>query len=142
MDLPCKKIEKWTIETAQMKHTSRKYSMSTVVQSYLRKKSAEYGIEDYQGFLKSVRDNPESYETLSEKEREFYDMSSGAGAWASVAGCIKPYIQLDEWFILGDALIEKLSTAANEINPHWFEQPEQEKKTDEPQPTSISESVN
>jgi len=141
MDLPYKKVDKWTVETAQMKHSSRKVSMSDVAQKYLKRLAAEYGIDDFHEFLRGVRDNSESYETLSEKEREFYDTSSGAGAWAAIAGCVKPYISLEEWLTFNDKIIEKLSLAASELNPHWFEQPEQEKKTNEPQPIPTNESV-
>lgn len=139
MDLPYKKVDKWTVETARMKHSSRKVSMSEIAQKFLAKLAAECEIRDFHEFLKGVRDNPESYETLSEKEREFYDTSSGAGAWAAIAGCIKPYIALVEWLGFEDKTIEALSIVASELNPHWFEQPGQEKKTDEPQPKSTSE---
>lgn len=144
MDLPSIKIEKWTIETAQMKHSARKYSMNSVAQTHLRKQAAEFGIADFREFLAGLQAEPEKYEQLSEPEREFSDLSSSVGVWASVAGCIKPYIQLEEWLTFDDKLVEKLSSAVQDLNPHWFEQADQadqEKKTSEEQTTSIEDST-
>jgi len=131
MDLPSIKIGTWKIETAQMKHSARKYSMNTVAQTFLRKQAAEFGVEDFHIFLADLQANPEKYEQLSEPERELSDLSSSVGVWASVAGCIKPYIQLEEWLSFDDKQVEALSTAAQELNPHWFVVPDQEKKTNE-----------
>jgi hypothetical protein len=131
MDLPFVKFEQWTIETAQMKHTARKSTMSSVAQNVLRRKAAECGIEDYQTFLSAVQTDAEVYETLTEPEREFCDMATSVGAWAVICACVKPYISADEWLGFNDRTIEGLSEAAMELNPHWFAQPDQEKKTDE-----------
>jgi len=125
MDLPSRKFEKWTIETAQMKHTARKSSMASVVDTALRKKAAEYGIADYREFLKSAE---KRYEELTEEEREFCDFSNSTGSWAGLCGCVKPYISLDEWLSFSDKTIEGIGAAAMELNPHWFEVPNQEKK--------------
>ena len=139
MKLAKKKVEKWTVETALMKHSARKYSMNSVAQTYLRKQAGERGIEDFHLFLADLQTEPEKYEQLSEPEREFSDLSSSVGVWASVAGCIKPYIPLEEWLALDDKQVEILSEAAQTINPHWFVQPDQEKKTDEPPTTSTDD---
>lgn len=139
MDLPILKFGQWTIETAQMKHTARKYSMATVAQTHLRKAAAIAGVADYQELLTTVRDNPEAYETLTEAEREFMDMSASVGVWSTVAACIKPYISIDEWLAFTENTVNELSGAAEKVNPHWFTLPEQEKKTDEQPPQSISE---
>jgi hypothetical protein len=133
------KIDKWTIETAQMKHSARKYSMNEVAQTFLRKQAAEYGIDDFQIFLASVRNDPASYETLTDNERDFNDLSSSVGVWATIAGCIKPYIPLSEWLGFDDLIVERLSTAAQEVNPHWFSTQDQEKKTNESPPKLTSE---
>jgi hypothetical protein len=130
------KIDKWTVETAQMKHAARKQSMSAVVQTFLRRAAAESGIDNYLDLIREVNSDADKYETLTEMERDFCDTASSAGMWAAVAGCVKPYIHLDEWLAFDDKTIEEISKAAMEINAHWFEQPGQEKKTDEPQPTS------
>ena len=115
MDLPFKKFEKWTIETAQMKHASRKYSMTTVAQSHIRKMSAEYGIEDYQEFLKDLRDVPENYDSLTEPQREFSDLASSVGSWSAICGCVKPYISIDEWLSLDEDTITALGDAVKEL---------------------------
>lgn len=141
MDLPSRKVDQWTVETAQMKHSARKYSMNAVAQKYLRVLAAECEIENYTELLQTVQATPEKYEELSEPEREFCDLSSSVGVWATVAGCIKPYIPLDEWLGFDDGKIEKLSTAVQELNPHWFVQADQEKKTDELLQTSTEGSV-
>jgi hypothetical protein len=140
MDLPYKKIDKWTLETAQMKHSARKYSCATVADSYLRKFAAECGIEDYKIFLVDMSLNSDMYSTVTEEQRNFSDISSSVGVWATIAGCIKPYINIDEWLGFDDKTVEKLATAAQELNSHWFIQPEQEKKTDELPMIHIQES--
>lgn len=142
MELPSKKIGVWIIETARMKHAARKNSMGATAQSYLRKKAADLGIEKYQELLQKVSDNPDLYETLTPSEMEFHDISAGVGVWALSAGCINPYIPLQEWLTLEDRIVEDLTTGVQEINPHWFELPAdvEEKKTDEPQPISSENS--
>jgi hypothetical protein len=135
MDLPFEKVGAWTIETAQMKHTARKYSMTTVIQSWLRKNSAVAGVADYQATLAEIRDDPTVYENLTEAAREFCDRAALAGMWATVAACVKPYITLDSWLELPEESMNELTAAVERLNPHWFVSPDQEKKTDEPQPT-------
>jgi len=125
-----KKVMNWTIEEAQMKHVARKYSMSSVAQTYLRKTSAEAGIDDYKKLLEDLQGDPSKYDSLTDAERDFCDVSSSLGVWATVAGCVKPYISIDQWLALDYPTVELLSDTASEINPHWFAQPEQEKKTD------------
>ena len=139
MDLVNKKYEQWTIETAQMKHTARKFSMSSVAQTFLRKRAAVIGLADYQAFLASVRDDSTAYESATEEERDFYDIASSVGLWSMVCACVKPYISLDQWLMFGEQTVQDLSGIVEEINPHWFTTPDQEKKTDELPPQSISE---
>lgn len=129
MDLDSIKVQGWTVESAQMKHTARKYSMATVAQSWMRKHAATAGIADYQKTLEAVRDTPEAYETLSEPEREFCDLASTVGVWSAICGCVKPYISIDEWLGLDDGTVNDLSAACDKLNPHWLTSPEQEKKT-------------
>lgn len=132
MDLPSKQVDKWTIETAQMKHAARKESLNAVAQKYLRNRGAEIGIVgDIRDFLKNVSDNPEAYETLTESERDFNDISSSVGVWALVSACIKPYVSLNEWLTFDDRTVERLTLAVQEINGHWFILPGAEKKTNE-----------
>jgi hypothetical protein len=97
--------------------------------------SAEYGIEDYQEFLKDLRDVPENYDSLTEPQREFSDLASSVGSWSAICGCVKPYISIDEWLSLDEDTITALGDAVKELNPHWFEMPDTEKKTDETQMT-------
>lgn len=133
------KIGKWTIEPAQMKHTARKYTMTSVVDSHLRKKAAEAGIGDYKKLLADVNADAAIYDTLTEKERNFYDDASMAGMWAMMGACIVPYIPLPEWLALDYETVEKLSNGVMEVNPHWFDQPDQEKKTEPQPPQSMNE---
>lgn len=135
MDLPFEKVNGWTIETAQMKHTARKYSMTTVVQSWLRKASAAAGVADYQLMLSEIRDDAEKYEALTEAQRDFCDTAALAGMWSTVAACVKPYITLEEWLKLPEESVNDLSAAVERLNPHWFIAPDQEKKTSELPPT-------
>lgn len=139
MDLQNMKVRGWTVETAQMKHTARKYSMATVAQSWLRKHAAIAGVDDYQGVLTSVRDDPETYDTLPEVTREFCDTASSVGVWTAVCACVRPYIGVDEWLSLDEGAVNELSAAVEQLNPHWFVAPDQEKKIEELQPTSTSE---
>ena len=126
MDLQSIKFEQWTIETAQMKHTARKSSMSSVAQTYLRKKAAEIGITDHQAFMVALSESPDIYEAITDEEREFCDVATSAGSWAGLCGCIKPYISLDEWLSFDDKTIEGLGLAVQELNPHWLAMPDQE----------------
>ena len=133
------KVDKWTVQPAQMKHTARKYTMSSVVDSSLRRMAAEAGIADYKELLKHTQDNPEAYDGLTDAEREFYDTASLAGMWAMIAACIVPYIPLTERLTLPYETIEALSEAVMSENPHWFAQPDQEKKTEPQPPQSMNE---
>ena len=129
-----KKIGKWTVKPAVLNDAMRKSVMADVAKAYLIKEAAKAKIEDFESLVNTLRDNPAMYETVTEKEREFYDMSRVVSVWVMVAGCVKPYITIDEWRGMDDAQVEEISTAAMEINPHWFEAPktpEQEKKTGE-----------
>lgn len=139
-----KKIGKYTIKPAVLNDAMRKSVMADVAKAYLTKQAAQSKIEDFETFVGTVRDDPSKYETITEKEREFYDLSRTVSVWVAVAGCVKPYITIDEWRGLEDAQVTDISTAAMEINPHWFEvpkTPEQEKKTDETQSEYITDSV-
>jgi hypothetical protein len=142
MDLPFKKVGAWIVETAQMKHLTRKYSMSEVAQTHLRRLAAEYGVMDYQKFLTDLSDNPELYDQMREEEREFNDISSSIGVWVTIAACVKPYIPITEWLTLDDTTVNDLSTAVQEINPHWFTAtPLQEKKTKRTRKKSMKKSM-
>jgi hypothetical protein len=133
------KIDKWTIETAQTKHTARKYTMTGVVDAFLRKQAAIAGIEDYKKFLKSAQDDPSLYDAMTEQEREFHDIASMAGMWVMFAACIVPYLPLAEWLALPFETLEKITDGVMAVNPHWFEQPDQEKKTEPQPPQSTNE---
>jgi len=139
MDLSFKKFEKWTIETAQMKHSARKNSNNLVADAWLRKFSAEYEIDDFRKFLQDIQEQPEKYGEITEREREFCDIAASVSSWIILTGCIKPYITIDEWLTFDDPTITALFSAAQELNPHWFEIPDQEKKTDETQLKSTSD---
>lgn len=128
--LPNKKIEKWTIETAQMKHAVRLNSMNSVADSYLQKQATERGIDKFKDLIKNIVGHPEIYDGLSDDEREYVDLASTVGMWPTVAACVKPYITLDEWILMDYAIVMKLAEAAQEHNPQWFSPTEpQEKKT-------------
>lgn len=138
-----KKIGKWTVKPAVLNDAMRKSVMADIAKAYLIKEAAKAKIEDFENLANTLRDNPAMYETVTEKEREFYDMSRVISVWVMVAGCVKPYITIDEWRGMDDAQVEEISTAAMEINPHWFEAPktpEQEKKTGEIQIESTPDS--
>jgi hypothetical protein len=53
-----------------------------------------------------------------------------------IAGCVTPIISIDEFIQIPEQVLDELSTAAMELNPHWFIVPEQEKKTKRPRKTS------
>lgn len=133
------KFEKWVIEKSLMKHNIRKVSMFSVAKSFLLKHAKELNIKDYESLIKSVQEDAEKYETLSEKERDFCDTASTVGVWATVAACIKPYINLSEWLNLTEDQANGITDAVMEKNPHWFEIPDQEKKTDSKVTTSTSD---
>ncbi len=130
MEIETKKIGDWVVQAAQVSTATRRNSMSSVLDTYLRRKAAEVGIEDYKKFLSGIQETPESYETITEEAREFYDMAGGLGAWIMVAACVKPYISIDTWLTLADETVNELSSAAMELNPQWSGvTPAQEKKT-------------
>jgi hypothetical protein len=62
--------------------------------------------------------------------------------WPFVAGCTTPLISIEQFLEIPEAIVEELSKAAMEVNPHWFEVPDQEKKTEEPQTESTNNSEN
>jgi hypothetical protein len=125
------KIDRWVVVTATMNESVRRNSMLQVAAAHLRKTAQAGGLDDYRPTIESVQTNPAQYDALTDMEREIYDLAMNAGLWAAVAGCVKPYIKLDEWLALPAEIVEALSSAANDKNPHWFDQPNQEKKTDE-----------
>lgn len=126
------KVDKWVVVTATMNESIRRNSMLQVAAAYLRKTAQEAGFDDYKPIVELVQADPAQYDNLTDEQRRVYDLAMNAGLWAAVAGCIKPYIKLDEWLSLASEIVEALSSAANDKNPHWFEQPNKEKKTDEP----------
>ena len=136
------KVGKWSVCTAAIDNVFRRNVMQDVARAHLRKHAAEIGIDEFEIFVNSVKDNPEKYEEISEVEREFCDLSNSLSVWVAVAGCIKPYIKIEEWLTIGDTMLDDLTRAAQEKNPHWFALPKQdeEKKTSEPQMTSLEES--
>ncbi len=133
------KVDKWTIETAQMKHTARRISMSNVAQNHLRKLAAIAGVDDYKSMLEGVQSDPAQYETLTDEQRDLYDVSSFVSVWAAFAACIVPYIHLEDWLAMDYQTIDKITEGVQSVNPHWFETPDQEKKTDEPLPKSMND---
>lgn len=133
------KIEKWVVVTATMNESIRRNSMLQVAAAYLKKQARIIGLEDYKPIVEAVQEDAAQYDNLPDDHRELYDLAMNAGLWSAVAGCIKPYIKLDEWLLLPSATVEALSSAANDKNPHWFENPDQEKKTEPTPPESISE---
>lgn len=136
MELENLKVDRWTVETAQMKHTSRKYTMASVSQSWLRKFAAECGVDDYQKLLEDFRDNPETYEAMTEPEREFCDTASSVGVWTTIGACVRPYIGIDEWLKLPEDTVNGLAEAVEKLNPHWLVVPDQEKKIKKSRPRS------
>ncbi len=48
-----------------------------------------------------------------------------------IFGCTTPTVSIEQFMELPEMLVEELSKAAMELNPHWFVVPDQEKKTDE-----------
>ena len=58
------------------------------------------------------------------------------GLYPHIAGCAWPIISIEQFLELPETMLDELSNAAMEINPHWFVSPDQEKKTDEPQTVS------
>lgn len=136
MELESVKVDRWTVETAQMKHTSRKYTMATVSQSWLRNFAAECGIEDYQKLLESFREDPGTYDAMTEAERDFCDTASSVGVWTTIAACVRPYISIDEWLGLPEDTINGLAEAVERLNPHWLAVPDQEKKIKKSRPRS------
>ncbi|MFI3199757.1 MAG: hypothetical protein QX196_15700 [Methylococcaceae bacterium] len=58
------------------------------------------------------------------------------GLYPHIAGCAWPIILIEQFLELPETMLDELSQAAMKLNAHWFASPDQEKKTDEPQPTS------
>jgi len=116
-------VEKWTVKTAQIENTVRKSSLAGVLDNYLRGLAKSAEIENYKELLESIRENPALYDSITEAERTFYDTAAGLGAWVPITACISPYIPIGEWRLLNEETLDKLSSAAMELNPHWFEMP-------------------
>lgn len=60
------------------------------------------------------------------------DMITAVGIYPHIAACTQPLMSIEEYFEIPETMLDQLTRAAMELNPHWFEVPDQEKKTDEP----------
>jgi len=124
-----RKVGQWNVLVSTNDMAFRKMAMADVFQGYLRKQADISHIENYAGLLEEVSKDPTKYETLTDDERDFYDMSRSVSVWMAVTACVRPYISIDEWRKLNDTDVNELSEAAMELNPHWFALPDAEKKT-------------
>lgn len=134
------KVDKWTVNRATIENSVRKTTVSGVAHNYLKNKAQEYGVENYAEFIKDVDSNPERYEEITERERDFFDLSKSVASWAAISPCIKPYMSIRDWLALDESILDGLANAVMEENPHWFASPEQEKKTDEQPATYTTDS--
>ncbi len=120
------------MQSAQIANTVRRSSLVGVLEAHLRKLAENSGIENYREVLARVQNDPSAYDVITEQERTFYDTAAGLGAWIPITACVSPYITIGEWSLLGEDVIDELSSAALELNPQWFETqtaPETEKKS-------------
>ena len=66
---------------------------------------------------------------LAEKEDRDEELIQALGIYPHIAGCITPVLSMTEFMQIPETVLDELSQAAMELNPHWFVTPEQEKKT-------------
>lgn len=76
---------------------------------------------------------------LAEKEDRDEELIQALGIFPHIAGCITPVISMTEFLQIPETVLDELSQAAMELNPHWFVTPDQEKKTKKKPPKSSKE---
>ena len=57
-----------------------------------------------------------------------------------LAGCAWPVMTIDQFLEIPEKLLDEMSHAAMELNPHWFPSLESEKKTEETREKSLEKS--
>lgn len=104
-------VGKFVVREASMREAVRRINMVTQMQDY----------------LKQYPDDLELAQALS--------------PYPFVAGCTQPIISIDQFLEMPEVVLDELSQAAMELNPHWFVMPDQEKKINEPPATSTEDSA-
>ncbi len=74
------------------------------------------------------------------KEIDDEELMQALVVYPHIAGCVWPIISIEQWLEIPEVVLDELSKAAQELNPHWFVFPDQEKKTDEQQATYTTSS--
>jgi len=103
-----KKIEGYTVIEAAMREAVRKINMARSVEAY-------------------VKARPDDIE-----------LSQVLALYPLIFGCTSPLLTIEQYLEVPEKVLNDLVNAAMELNPHWFEFPDQEKKTNE-QPMTSSE---
>ena len=73
-------------------------------------------------------------------ERYDNETMTALAVYPHIAGCVEPRISIDEFMQMPETELDKLTAAAMELNPHWFELPDEEKKTETPPTESTPQS--
>lgn len=105
-------VGQFVVREASMREAVRRINMMTQVEQYLK----QY---------------PEDAE-----------LAQAISPYPFVAGCTQPIISIDQFLDMPETVLDELSKAAMDLNPHWFAMPDQEKKIDEPPATSTEDSAN
>lgn len=58
------------------------------------------------------------------------DTVTALSIYPHIAGCVTPIISVNAFLEIPEQELDELSKVAMELNPHWYEIPDQEKKTD------------
>jgi len=78
---------------------------------------------------------------MDAKERKLYDDDtiSGLMLYPNIAGALHEDMTIEEYLNIPETVLDELTNASMELNPHWYGNPQQEKKTEPPQTESTSE---
>ncbi len=67
------------------------------------------------------------------------ELANALSLYPFIAGCCLPIITIDEFLEIPETVVDEMSKAVIELNPHWIVMPDQEKKTDEQPATYTSD---
>jgi len=98
--LKTKKIGKYTVSQAGLIHSVRRMNMMKEIQA----KIEGGGLPD--------------------------EVTAAIAVYPHIAGCIEPRFTIEQMLQMPEQEIDKLTQAVMDLNPHWFELPPEEKKSD------------
>lgn len=91
------------------------------------------------GMIHAVRRTNLYKEFAQNAEKYDPETLAAMAVYPLIAGCVSPLITVDEFMEMPEQELDALTVVVMELNPHWFEIPDQEKKTETPPIESMSD---